>query len=196
MRRPPFRRPRRVPIRPIAESRRPALPPKIQKANQLFKRGEYEEAAKLFEEAFLKAQKRNAPFAPRLALQAGFAWLNTGEKEKGVQIIKTGFEIWIERKQWKELRKGSRISMNRLNEEGFSDEEKELDQWLRDQVPDSIKDSTAWTEQAFQIKTDTKIKLPSVCSQCGAPVDPKEVEWFNDVIAQCPFCNVILNSEK
>jgi len=150
----------------------------------------------LYEEAFLKAHRRNAPFAPRLALQAGFSWLKAGEKEKGIQIIKNGFEIWIERKQWKELRKGSHINMNRLDEEGFSDEAKELDQWLREQVPDSIKDSTTWQEQAFQGKTNTKIKLPSVCPQCGAPVDPKEVEWFNDEIAQCPFCNVILNSEN
>ena len=195
MRRPPFRRPRRIPTRQIPNNRQ-VFPPKVRKANQMYKRGEYEDAAKLYEEVFLRAEERNEFFAPRLALQAGFAWLKAENKEKGIKIIKNGFGIWIERKQWKELRKGSRIGMNRLNGDGFSEEAKELENWLKEQVPDFIKDSPAWNDQTLQAKTDAKIKLPSVCPQCGAPVDPKEVEWFNDEIAQCSFCNVILNSEN
>lgn len=196
MRRPPFRRPRRIPIRPILINRQPKLPPKAQKANQLFKQGKYKEAAVLYEELFKEAEKRNAPIAPRLALQTGFACLKADEKEKGIQSIKAGFEIWITREQWRELRKGSRISFNRLKGEGFNDETEELEKWLKDQIPESIKDSQTWKEGFFQTQTAAKTKLPSVCPQCGAPVDPKEVEWFNDEIAQCPFCNVILNSES
>ncbi len=42
-----------------------------------------------------------------------------------------------------------------------------------------------------------KFKKPIIFSkQCGASVNPKEVEWFNDEIAQCLFCNVIMNNEK
>ena len=196
MRHPPFRRPRRFPIKPILVNKQKVLPPKAHKANQLFKQREYKEAAVLFEELFSEAEKRNAPIAPKLALQTGFAWLKAEEKEKGIQIIKEGFGIWVSRKQWIELHKGYRISVARLKGDGFTDEADELEKWVIDQVPDSIKNLPVWENGSYQTTAPAKKKLPSVCPQCGAPVDPKEVEWFNDEIAQCPFCNVILNSEN
>ena len=115
------RRPFRPLARPILKARRMAgrtpLPPQLQHANQLYQNGKYTEAAELYEELFAQAEQRNFPQAPKLLLQAGFAWLKANESDKGMAAFKKGFSIWIERKQWQALQKASLITYSRLKSE-------------------------------------------------------------------------------
>jgi hypothetical protein len=38
-------------------------------------------------------------------------------------------------------------------------------------------------------------RLPSTCSQCGAPVRGDEVEWINQYSAECIYCGSIIQTE-
>ena len=37
--------------------------------------------------------------------------------------------------------------------------------------------------------------LPTHCPGCGAPVHPDEVEWLDDITAECAFCGSPLRRE-
>jgi hypothetical protein len=39
-------------------------------------------------------------------------------------------------------------------------------------------------------------RLPSTCSQCGAPVRGDEIEWINQYSAECIYCGSIIQTEK
>lgn len=194
---------RRRPFRPVGRPimraghipGHPPLPPKLQEANRHYQNGKYREAALLYEELFDKAVRRDFPQAPRLLLQAGFAWLKTENSEKGLAAFKRGFSVWIEQKQWQILHKASFVTDARLKSEGFNNESDGLQAWLATQIPEDVQKSQVW-QIAYKDRKQTtaKINLPSVCPQCGAPVDPRDVDWFNEVIGQCPFCNAILTN--
>ena len=194
------RRPFRPLARPILKARRMAgrtpLPPQLQHANQLYQTGKYAEAAMLYEDLFDSAEQRNFPQAPKLLMQAGFAWLKANESNKGMDAFKKGFSIWIERKQWQALQKASRVTYSRLKREGYKNEAASLESWMNTRIPVEIKNTDAWQAEPHTPSISSQVDLPAVCPQCGAPVDPKNVEWFNDQIGQCPFCNAILTSSQ
>lgn len=192
---------RRRPFRPVGRPilraghipGHPLLPPKLQKANQLYQNEKYEEAAFLYEELFDEVIQRKFPRSPRLLIQAGFAWFKTENSERGLAAFKKGFSVWIEQKQWQLLHKAFLATDSRLKNEGFNNESAVLQAWLAIQVPEDVKMSQIWQTASQNIEqTTSKTNLPSVCPQCGAPVDPKDVNWFSDEIGQCPFCNIIL----
>jgi hypothetical protein len=71
-----------------------------------------------------------------------------------------------------------------------------LQAWLAIQIPEDVQKSQVWQKASKDRKqTTAKINLPSVCPHMwAAPVDPRDVDWFNEEIGQCPFCNAILTN--
>lgn len=196
MRRRPLRPIRRFPGRPISRAGHPPIPPKLQEANRLYKNGDYEAAARLYEELYEKGVERKIPQAPRLLIQAGFSWIKAEKWDRGIEDIKKCFSVWIERKKWQELHRTSELCFSRLEQEGYADESMELKNWLSEQIPENVKDSTEWNSPGFSRQKANKTMLPVICPQCGAPVNPRDVEWFEDEIAQCPFCDAILTNSN
>ena len=190
------RRPLR-PRRPIRQQRinpRRPVPPKLREANRLFQNGDYKQAAKLFRELADKAVQRGIPQAPNLYLKSGSAYLKCEKEDLGEKYIFKALDLLLERKKWAYLRRATENISKRLKDEGFSDLSKKVDDWTMKNVPDNIKDSEIWTNPGISSRVTTK--LPSNCQNCGANVNPKEVEWVESRYAVCGYCGSIINGDE
>jgi hypothetical protein len=172
---------RRLFRRQIRKTLATNVPPVLQEANFVFDKGEYGRAAELFEQIAQVADARGGPRAPLFHLQAGRARIRAGHTSLGMPSLKRGLEILVQRKQFVQLQKaGSRV-ITELNEHGLSGEAAEIEEWLK-----SVLSSVPALET-----NDAPAKrpiLPTHCPSCGAGLRPDEVEWLDDVTAECAYC--------
>jgi hypothetical protein len=157
------------------------IPPILQEANLAFDKGEYGRAAQLFERIAEPADARGGPRAPLFHLQAGRARVFAGQVALGMPSLKRGLELLAQRKQLLRLRNMGMRTIAELNERGFKDEAEEIEIWLKTIQPSM----PSFEAQASPVK---KPVLPTHCPQCGAPLRSDEVEWLDDVTAECGYC--------
>ena len=157
------------------------VPPILQEANYAFDKGEYGLAAELFEQIAQTADARGGPRAPLFHLQAGRARIRAGQTHLGMPSLKRGLEILSQRKRFPQLQKaGSRV-ITELDEQGLKNESTEIEMWLK---------SILLLEPAFESEMPTLKRpiLPTHCPSCGAALLPDEVEWLDEVTAECAYC--------
>ena len=190
---------RRLPRRPIRRgfirglpSQRP-VSPKLVEANHLFENGEYENAAILFTDLAEKAEAREIPQAPNLYLRSGAAWLKAGDPEKCKEQIRKGLGILVAGQRWRQLRKLTAITTEKLSTDQQDVLAREIRVWVDGQIPDEIKNSEFWTQGERKTQFQ-KVKLPSNCGNCSAPVNPAEVEWYSAANPVCSYCGCVLNN--
>ncbi len=159
----------------------PGIPPILQEANLAFDKGEYGRAAQLFERIAEPADARNGPRAPLFHLQAGRARVLAGQVALGIPSLKRGLELLAQRKQLQRLHHMGIRTITELNERGFKSEAEEIEIWLKTLLP---------SMPSFETQTPPAKKpvLPTHCPSCGAPLRPDEVEWLDDVTAECGYC--------
>lgn len=184
---------RRGPLDGLPPRRRP-IPPKLKEAHRSFELGEYEEAAALYADLAEKAESRGIPQAPNLYLRCGAAWLKVGDLEKTEEMIKKGLGILVDRQKWFQLKKSGHMTVERLKTEGQPELAEKIETWLEEQIPDKIKESEAWHNKTYKSKAPNA-KLPSNCGNCGGPVNPREVEWFDANNPVCSFCGTVLDTD-
>lgn len=172
---------RRMFRRQIRKSLAQEVPPILQEANFAFDKGEYGRAALLFEQIAQVADARGGPRAPLLHLQAGRSRIHAGQTALGMPSLKRGLELFAQRRQFQKLQNaGSRVLME-LKERGLTKESAEVEAWLKTVLPSML----AMKAQATQTK---KPILPTHCPSCGAPLRPDEVEWLDEITAECGYC--------
>ena len=172
---------RRMFRRQIRKTLAADVPPILQEANFAFDKGQYGRAAELFEQIAQTVDARGGPRAPLFHLQAGRARVLAGQASLGMSSLKRGLEILAQRKQFPQLqRAGSRV-ISELNERGLKNEATEIEMWLK---------SIILLKPAFEIDDSPKKRpiLPTHCPSCGAALQPDEVEWLDDVSAECAYC--------
>ena len=191
---------RRFPRRPIRSRpamgfppRRQPIPPKLRQAHRSFEEGEYKKAAELYLDLAEKADERGIPQAPNLFLRGAAAWLKAGVPEKAGEMIKKGLGILAAREKWLQLKKAGDITVDRLKSEGQEDLAAQIQSWLEERVPDKIKGSDAWRMAAPAARSG-HLQLPSTCSQCGGPVHPKEIDWYDASNPICSYCGAVLDT--
>ena len=172
---------RRMFRRQIRKTLAANVPPILQEANFAFDKGEYGRAAELFEQIAQTADGRDGPRAPLFHLMAGRARILAGQTQLGMPSLKRGLEILSQRRQIPPLQKaGSRV-LTELNEQGFTNEAAEIAAWLKTILPSmpSLETKEVLTKRPI---------LPTHCPSCGAGLRPDEVEWLDDVTAECAYC--------
>lgn len=153
----------------------------MQEANFAFDKGEYGRAAELFEQIAQVADARGGPRAPLFHLQAGRARVLAGQTQLGMPSLKRGLEILAQRKQFPQLQKaGSRI-ITELREHRLTNEAAEIETWLK-----SIQPSTTALD-TMDVSAKRPV-LPTHCPSCGAGLRTDEVEWLDEVTAECAYC--------
>ena len=159
----------------------PGIPPILQEANLAFDKGEYGRAAQLFERIAEPADARNGPRAPLFHLQAGRARVLAGQVALAMPFLKRGLELFAQRNQLQRLYQMGMRTVAELNERGFKNEAEEIEIWLKTLLP---------SMPTFETQTTPAKKpiLPTHCPSCGAPLRPDEVEWLDDVTAECGYC--------
>ena len=179
---------RRMFRRQIRKPRAQEVPPVLQEANFTFDKGEYGRAADLYERIAQAADARGGPRAPILHLQAGRSRIYAGQTALGMTSLKRGLELLSQRGQVQKLQNmGSRI-VRELNERGLTNEAAEIEVMLKGAAP-----SMPMTADMTPSK---KPILPTHCPSCGAWLKPDEVEWLDDVTAECAYCGSPVREEE
>lgn len=179
---------RRVFRRHIRKTLAANVPPILQEANFAFEKGEYGRAAELFEQIAQTTDARGGLRAPLFHLQAGRARILAGQTSLGMPSIKRGLELRAQHKQFPQLqRAGSRV-IRELNELGLKNEATEIEMWLESII---LLSPTFETEEA-SAKRPT---FPTHCPSCGAALRPDEVEWLDDLTAECAYCGSPIRSK-
>jgi hypothetical protein len=157
------------------------VPPILQEANLAFDKGEYGRAAELFERIAEGADARGGPRAPLFHLQAGRARMLAGQTALGMPSLKRGLSLLAQRKQFPKLQNTGLRLILELNERGLKDEAREMQNWLKTMMPAK---STLETLPPLT----NRANLPTHCPQCGAAIRRDEVDWVDEVTAECGYC--------
>jgi hypothetical protein len=163
-------------------------------ANRLLADGNYNQAADVFERLAAGALERRLPRAPYLFLQAGRAHYLAQENATGATLIRNGLSLFAEQGRWKELSRSGTIAVRGLVEQGFSEDAKEIRNWLEMSFPGCEVEATDKLPGTSIKKHE--VLLPLQCPSCGAPVNPKEIDWVSDKTAECLFCGNMLRGEE
>jgi hypothetical protein len=165
------------------------IPPILQEANVMFDKGEYFQAAKLFEQLAITAEGRDGPRAPMLLLQTGRAYMLAGKAAIGVDFLQRGLSLLGQRGQLPRLEQAGNRVVNDLSSRGFKVEAAQVAELLRTFLPGF--------QPAPVTNVDSKKRpiLPTHCPSCGAGVKPDEVEWLDDLTAECDYCGSPIRAE-
>ena len=154
------------------------VPPILQEANFAFDKGEYGRAGELFEKLAETTGARGGPRAPLFYLQAGRARILAGQTTLGMPSLRRGLELLAQRKQFPRLQQAGQRVLSELNERGLQKEASEIETWLKSVLP----------SPSSLNAPQKKPTLPTHCPSCGAGVRPDEVEWLDDLTAECAYC--------
>ncbi len=179
---------RRMFRRNIRKTLAQEVPPILQEANFVFAKGEYGRAAELFERIAEGADARGGPRAPLFHLQAGRARIFAGQTKLGMPSLKRGLELLAERQKIHRLQDAGQRVIAELNERGLKDEVVDIEILLRT----LLKSTPAFETNATPAK---KPILPTHCPSCGAAVKPDEVEWLDEITAECGYCGSPVREE-
>jgi hypothetical protein len=168
----------------------PGVPLLLQRANELMTKGDYPNAATAFEQLARAAEGRDGPRAPFFHLQAGRARILANQSTVGMQAFKRAFSLFAQRGQFPRVHQAGTRIVSELAERGLTKEAAEVQAWIKALLPS--KPAGTFTPPEASAK---KPMLPTHCPACGAPVRPDEVEWLDDVTAECLFCGSPLRQE-
>ena len=157
------------------------VPPVLQEANFAFDKGEYGRAGELFEKIAQAADGRNGPRAPIFHLQAGRARILAGQVRLGMPSLKRGLELLAQRGQWQRAQQAAERVIGELSARDLKEEANEIEAFLQTLSPSM----PARNLPSSPAKRPT---LPTHCPSCGAALRSDEVEWLDDVTAECAYC--------
>jgi hypothetical protein len=180
---------RRMFRRQIRKTLAQNVPPILQEANFAFDKGEYGRAAELFEQLAQTATARGGPRAPLFHLQAGRARILAEQTSLGMPSLKQGLELLAQRGEFQKLRHFRTRVITELNERGLRQEASEIETWLK---------SSSSAMPSFD-SPEAPVKgplLPTHCPSCGAAVRPDEVEWLDEITAECAYCGSPLREQR
>jgi hypothetical protein len=172
---------RRLFRRQIRKTLAQEVPPILQEANFAFDKGEYGRAGELFERIAETAAARGGARAPLFYLQAGRARLFAGQIALGMPSIKRGLELLSQQRLFLRLRRLRRRLISELHDRGLNKEAAEIEAWTTS--PEAS--TSVLEEQETPVKRPV---LPTHCPACGAAVRQDEVEWLDDITAECAYC--------
>ena len=161
--------------------------PMLQHANQLLSGGSYAEATRAFEQLAHGAEDRFSERAPFLFLQAGRAAILDGQTQTGVAHLRRGLTLLGSQGRFARMQMLGQGIADELSAHGFSQEAAEIAALLSASPP-----GRSEPEPAAVAK---KPVLPTHCLACGGSVRADEVEWLDEVTAECAYCGSPVRGE-
>jgi hypothetical protein len=167
---------------------RPNVPPMLRRANQFMANGDYANAESAFYELANRAENKFPQHAPAMYIQAGRAAMLSNQNKKGLAHFRSGLTLLASERRFARLEKIGNIILAELRERGLNAEADEIEGVLKNNLP-----SFDTPKQNPQPKK--QILLPTHCPSCGAIINPNEVDWLDDVTAECEYCGSPLRAE-
>ena len=166
---------------------RPEVPPMLQRANQLMAAGDYAGAAVAFHELAQRAEDRFPQRAPFLYMETGHAAIQNGQTKEGVAYLRRGLTILASQQRFPRMRVFGQRAIDELKAHNLNAEAEEIASLLNANLPKGI--------QANQTISVKKPILPTHCPSCGAALRSDEVDWLDDVTAECAYCGSPVRGE-
>lgn len=174
--------------RPQRRLLRGEIPPLLINANQSIAAGNFADAAGDFEQLARAAEGRGGRRAPMIRIQAGRARLLAGQPDSALENLERGFGLLAARGRLLRLASLGNQMVTEFRQRGYAAESQKLADYLENLSPGF------GTEHASTAPAG-HAPLPTHCPGCGAPDHPDEVEWLDDITAECPFCGSPLRRE-
>ncbi|HMZ08705.1 MAG TPA: hypothetical protein PK078_13905 [Anaerolineales bacterium] len=166
----------------------PPVPPLLRQAHRMMEAGDFNNAAIAFHDLAKKAEDFAPERSPALYAEAGRASLLGGDPKKAVAHFRSALTLLGSQQRFHRMeRLGQRI-IHELREHGRNAEADEIAQVLKNNVPQT-KDN-----EPTAISTPKPI-LPTHCPSCGAAVRPDEVDWLDEMTAECDYCGSPVRAE-
>ncbi len=164
------------------------VPPILLEANQMMENGDYANAAITFHKLAQGAEERFPQRVPFLYIEAGRAAILSGQVKAGVAHLRRGLTLLADQRRYSRMQVlGGRI-VHELRERNLNAEAEEIENLLNGNLPQKVSVQTAAPEK--------RPALPTHCPSCGAAVKPDEVEWLDEITAECSYCGSPVRSEK
>ena len=157
----------------------PNVPPMLQRANQLMASGDYAGAAEAYKNLAQGAESRFPQRAPFLFLEAGRAAILSGQTKIGVAHVRRGLTIFSSQGRIPRMRAFGQRAIDELQARNLNAEAEEIASLINANAPQEISVPPALAEKPI---------LPTHCPSCGGAVRPDEIEWLDDVTAECAYC--------
>lgn len=180
------------PLRPWA---RPPLEAKarqeLQRANHLMEIGDFANAAAIYEKLARAVADLGRPRqAAHLYVQAARARILAGQEKGALDLYKQGLSIFSEAGLWEPFDRVGNRAVNELRQHNQQPTADELTNWMHIIWQKRTPPTTPTTTREASPR-----KLPLKCPSCGATVRPDEVEWIDEVNAECDYCGSVLTAE-
>lgn len=165
------------------------IPPMLQRAHQMMEAGDYPNAAQTFHMLAQGAEERVPHRAPFLYLQAGRAAILSGERKPGMADLRRGLTLLADQQRFPRMHNLGNGIVSELQAQGLEAEAQEIRQLLEEQIP-------AQMPKAAAVTPARKPALPTHCPACGAVVKADEIEWQDEITAECSYCDSPIRAEK
>lgn len=165
----------------------PDIPPALRRGNELMAGGDYPGAAQAFEELARGAVARKGPRAPFLLFQAGRMCILAGQIPSGMTHLQQGLGLLAARDQWQRFHNAGQKIVTELSQRGLTEQAKQIEATLNASLP------AGFVPRAGS--ETTKRVLPINCPGCGGPLHADEVEWTDEITAECLYCGSAVRTE-
>jgi hypothetical protein len=155
----------------------------IIQAQTLFQQEHFAAAAAIFEKLAGEADARGGPRAPRFFIQAGRSWLHARNITRGMPLLERGWNLALQSGRQAFLGRKGPLLVTEFIGLGLVQESNTVSAWLG-KIP-VLPDSPRAGPQKHP-------SLPLKCPSCGASVIPNQVDWLDEVTAECDFCGSLL----
>ena len=168
-----------------------AVPPMLRRAHELMAAGQYAAAAEAFEQLGRAGEARQHPKTPNMFLQAGRARIMAGQNQPGYDNLMHGLTLLSAAgRPGQVFHMGNRI-VAELNQHGLTKEASQVEAWMKSVLPKRPEG----TSPAATVASTRKPVLPTHCPGCGGPVNSQDVDWIDDVTAECNWCGSPVRGE-
>jgi hypothetical protein len=164
-----------------------SVPPLLQQANQFLANGNYTQAANTFEQLARWSEARFPERTPFLYLEAGQASILDGQIKTGIAHFRRGLTLLATQGRFPRMHLLGQRVMRELNARGLKEEATEIAGLLAANLPQQI------SHEQVPIK---KPILPTHCPNCGGSLRPDEIEWLDEVTAECSYCGSPVRGEN
>jgi len=163
------------------------VPPMLQRANQLMAGGKYADAAIAFKELAQGAEGRFPQRAPFLYIEAGRAAILSGQARAGVADLRRGLTLFASQGRDQRMQAVGQRVMDELKARNLNAEAQEISHLINGSLPKEIP-----TEKPLSIK---RLILPTHCPSCGAAVLSNDLDWVDEMTAECDYCGSPIRAE-
>jgi thioredoxin-like negative regulator of GroEL/DNA-directed RNA polymerase subunit RPC12/RpoP len=176
----------------LLRRRRPAPRRRLGRAQELLRRGNFVEAAQVFEKLAQEAEDRGMlDRAGDSRLQAARCYLELNNTERADQEGLHALRLFLRARRPRKVRRLLPKMVAALEKHGRHKEAEELRK-RAEELLGSLRARVGAGPGPGPARHGT---LPGKCPACGAPVKPNEANWVGQDSAECPYCGSVITAE-